>query len=63
MTRLGLMMVLLGLATGCASSGKIVVQDGYRGIAAVPADPGSSGPGVASRSEISAPILPPMEHP
>ena len=27
---------LVGLATGCSSSGRLVVQDGYRGVAAEP---------------------------
>ena len=36
MVRLGLLIVVGFLVCGCASSGKIVVQDGYRGIAPAP---------------------------
>ena len=40
MIRFGLLIVVGLITEGCASSGKIVVQDGYRGIA--PSSPAAS---------------------
>ena len=36
MLRFGLLIVVGMMTLGCASSGKVVVQDGYRGIAPGP---------------------------
>ncbi len=36
MLRFGLLIVLGMMTLGCASSGRVVVQDGYRGIAPAP---------------------------
>lgn len=36
MIRLGLLIVAVSLITGCSTSRKVVVQDGYRGITQTP---------------------------
>ena len=36
MIRLGLLIVLAAATTGCTTSRKVVVQDGYRGITQTP---------------------------
>ena len=47
MIRLGFLRVLavVGLTTGCSSSGKVVVQDGYRAITPQPTNLAPQRPG------------------
>ena len=61
--RMGSLIVAVGLATGCSSTGRVVVQDGYRGIVPAPADYEPTRPGALAlapdRETRPAPITSP----
>ncbi len=68
MIRLGLLMAAIGLAAGCTTSRKVVVQDGYRGITQAPPGfepqrPGALTVATGSRSDAGQAAPEPMKLP